>query len=319
MKLKKKKIIFIIGSGVIGSYLSKFLIKKKYSVIVTSRKNRGYKNNYQRLGIKNKVKFIKLDILNSKKIENLIVKFYPKAIFYLAGQSSVSESFKKISSTYKSNYTGAFNFLQILKKKKLKIKFIKANSAYIFNGDKKKITINSKLINPESPYTKSQIKAYKMIKKFRTYGLNCYSAIFFNIESYLRSKKFITQKVCYLAKKIKEKKIKKINVGNINTIRDFGWAPEIVRALYLMIYLKPCDLLIGTGKPIKIRNVIKYAFEYWNLDYKKYININKNLIRKKERKQIIGSMTQTFKKLKKWKWNPKIYGKRLIFKMAKYC
>ena len=84
-----------------------------------------------------------------------------------------------------------------------------------------------------------------------------------------------------------------------------------------MIKIKPCDLLIGTGKSMKIKNVIKYAFEYWNLDYKKYININKNLIRKKERYQITGSMTQTLKKLKKWKWNTKIYGKKLVYKMAK--
>ena len=318
MKLKKRK-IFIVGSGVIGAYLSRFLVKKKYEIIVTSRKNRGYEKNYLKLNIKNEVKFIKLDVLNKKKIESLILKFHPEAIFYLAGQSSVSESFKKNSNTFKSNYVGALNFLKILKKKKLKTKFIKANSAYIFNGNKKKITINSRLIKPESPYTKSQIKAFKAVKKFRTLGLNCYSAIFFNIESNLRSKKFITQKVCSLAKKIKQKKIKKINVGNINTIRDFSWAPEIVKALFLMIYLKPCDLLMGTGKPIKIRDVIKYAFEYWKLDYKNYINIDKNLIRKKERNQIIGSMSQTFKKLKKWKWKPKIYGKNLIFKMAKDC
>ena len=136
-----------------------------------------------------------MNILNNKQIEGLILKFYPKAIFYLAGQSSVSESYKKSSDTYKSNYIGALNFLKILKRNKLKTKFVKANSAYIFNGNKKKITINSKLIKPESPYTDSQIKAFKAVKRFRSYGVNCYSAIFFNIESNLRSKKFITQKM----------------------------------------------------------------------------------------------------------------------------
>ena len=122
MKLKKRK-IFIVGSGVIGAYLSRFLVKKKYEIIVTSRKNRGYEKNYLKLNIKNEVKFIKLDVLNKKKIESLILKFHPEAIFYLAGQSSVSESFKKNSNTFKSNYVGALNFLKILKKKKLNTKY----------------------------------------------------------------------------------------------------------------------------------------------------------------------------------------------------
>ena len=86
-----------------------------------------------------------------------------------------------------------------------------------------------------------------------------------------------------------------------------------------MIHLKPCDLLIGTGKPMKIKDVIKYAFDYWKLDYKNYINIDQSLFRKKERNKITGSMTSTFKKLKKWKWKPKIYGKNLIFRMAQAC
>tara|TARA_B100000579_G_C22807976_1_gene843583 strand:- start:571 stop:1533 length:963 start_codon:yes stop_codon:yes gene_type:complete len=318
MKLKKRNKIFIIGSGVIGAYLSKLLIKKKFEVIVTSRKKRGYESNYRKLGVKNKVKFIKLDVLNKQNIKSLIFKFNPKAIYYLAGQSSVPASFKMRLETFRSNYLGAANFLSILKEENLKTKFIKANSAYIFNGSKKKITITSKLAKPESPYTNSQIKAFKIVKKFRKkHNVKCYSAIFFNIESDLRSKKFITKKVCILAKNIKQKKIKKMYVGNINTIRDFSWAPEIVKALYLMMYLKPCDLLIGTGKSMKIKNVIKYAFEYWKLNYKNYISIDQNLIRKKERNKIVGSMSNTFKKLKKWNWKPKIYGKKLIYKMAR--
>ena len=111
--------------------------------------------------------------------------------------------------------------------------------------------------------------------------------------------------------------MKKVSVGNINTYRDFGWAPEIVLAIYHIMKLKPCDMLIGTGKNISIKNVIKYAFEYRGLNYKKYITVDKKLFRKNERNKVIGSMKKTFSKLKKWK--PKTFGKELVYKMSKYC
>ena len=209
------------------------------------------------------------------------------------------------------------NFLNILKKQKSKIKFFKANSAYIFDGSKKKITLNSKLIKPESPYTKSQIKSYKMIKKYREQGLNCYNVIFFNIESPLRANHFLIKKICIAVRNLKKDKIRIINVGNINAYRDFGWAPEIVHGIYHMMQLEPCDMLLGTCKSMSIKNVIKYAFEYRGLNYKKYIVIDKKLFRKNERNKVIGSMKKTFSKLKKWK--PKVFGKELVYKMSKYC
>ena len=140
---KKQQIALIVGSGVIGAYLSKLLIRNGIKIIVTSRKLKKYSVNYKKLKINNKVKFIKLNLLDKKKIKDVVLKYKPNFIYYFAGQRSVSKSFKNPSDTYKANYLGAKNYLDVLKKEKSSIKFFKASSGYIFDGERKKITLKS--------------------------------------------------------------------------------------------------------------------------------------------------------------------------------
>ena len=310
----KKKVVLIIGTGAIGAYLSKYLLKKKYNVVVTSRSIKKTYLNYKKLNISKKVNFIKLNVLNKYEVKNIIEKIAPTYIYYFAGISSITESFRYPKQTYESNYMGAKNFLDVLWKKKSEIKFFKANSAYIFNPNHKKISLKSNLIKPNSPYVSSQIKAFKEIKKYRNFGLNCYSIIFFNIESPIRDKDFFIKKICLGINKIKNNKIK---VGNLKSVRDFGWAPEIVKAVYLMLKIKPCDLILGTGKGISTREILKLIFAYKKLDYKNFIIIDRNLLRKNENNFIVSDMRETFQKLNKWNWKPKIFGKKLILKMYK--
>ena len=209
-----------------------------------------------------------------------------------------------------SNYIGAKNFLEVIYNKKLNIKFFKANSGYIFNNDNKKIKLDSRLAKPNNPYVSAQVKAYKLIKYYRKLGLPCYSLIFFNIESALRSKDFFIQKICDA---VKYKK--RIEVGNIFNIRDFAWASEIMRAVSLLHKIKPCDIILASGKGMSGKQIIKYLFQLKNLDFKKYINVKKNLFRKNEKKIIVSSMTETLRKLKKFNWKPIIFGKKLVYKM----
>ena len=259
----KKKVILIIGTGTIGAYLSKYLLKKKYDVVVTSRSLKRNYLNYQKLNIDKKVNFIKLNVLNKNEIKRNLKIINPSYIYYFAGISSITKSFKYPKKTHESNYLGAKNFLEILKKKKSSIKFFKANSAYIFDPRKKRISLKSRLIKPNSPYVASQIKAFKEIKKYRKLGLNCYSIIFFNIESPIRHKDFFIKKICLGVSKIKNSKIR---VGNLKSIRDFGWASEIVKAVYLMLKIKPCDLILGTGKGISTREILKLIFSFKKLN-----------------------------------------------------
>ncbi len=312
MILKKKPYILIIGSGILGAYLSKTLINKNYNILVTSRKLKKKYQNYNELKIYNKVKFLKLNILNEKEIEKILIKYYPKNIYYFAGQSSIVKSNKLKKDTYESNYLGAKKFLKIIYKKKLKINFFKANTGYIFKNKNKKISLNCNLKKPNNPYVLSQIKAYNLVKYYRKIGIRCYSIIFFNIESFLRPKEYFIKKICYAVKK----EIK-ISLGNINNVRDYSWAPEIMKAVIHLHKIKPCDIILGTGKGISGKKIIKYLYGLKKLNYKNYITIKKNLFRKKEEKFIVASMTDTLKKLKKFNWKPKIFGEKLIHMIYK--
>ena len=170
--------------------------------------------------------------------------------------------------------------------------------------------MDSKIAKASNPYILAQIKAYKLVKYYRKLGIQCYSIIFFNIESLLRSNEFLIKKICLA---VKQKK--KINVGNIDTVRDYSWAPEILKGVSLLHKIKPCDIILASGKGISGRQIIKYLFGLKKLDYMKYININKNLFRKNENKIIVGSMKATLRKFKKFRWKPNIFGKKLLYRM----
>ena len=312
MKLKKKPYILVVGTGVLGSYLSKCLISKNFKILVSTRKFKKSFSNYKMLKISNKVKFIKLNVQNENEIEKILNKYNPIHVYYFAGQSSIVKSNKLSKETILSNYVGAKKFLKVILKKKLKIKFFKSNTGYIFKSKKNKIDLNSKLIKPNNPYVFSQIKAYNLVKKYRSLGVDCYSIVFFNIESALRPKEFFIKKICLAVKNGL-----KIKVGNINIIRDFAWAPEILRGVALLHKIKPCDIIFASGRGISGKSIIKYLFNLKKLDYKKYIKVEKKLFRKYEKKIIVSSMSNTLNKLKKFNWKPTVYGKKLAFKMYK--
>ena len=311
MKLKKKDNILIVGSGVLGAYLAKELKNNKNNIIITTRQLKKKYNNFKKLNIQSKVKFVKLDILNKIQIKKIIEKFNPISIYYFAGQSSIIKSYKDIKGTVDSNYIGAKNFLTIIKEKNLKTKFFKSNSGYIFKNNKNKINLKCKFADTQNPYVKAQINAYKIVKSFReNFKINSYNIVFFNIESPLRNKNFIFLKACLAAKNKR-----KIYVGNLKIIRDFSWAPEIMKGLSYANKIKPCDLIFGSGRGMSIRELIKKIFKYEKLNYSKFIKINREFFRKEETKIMISDISLTIKKLKKYNWKPKIYRDKLIKKM----
>jgi len=307
------KTILITGSGVLGAYLASVFLKKNYKIIVTSRyKKKNYKN-YSFLKISKKVKFIKLNILNKRNIDRTINKYCPSKIFYFSGQSSITKSIKFKKLTYESNFLGAKNFLEVLKKNGSKIKFFKANSGYIFNPQKGKIKLSSKFSKSKNPYIKTQIKAYKIIRKFRSEGLNSYSIVFLQIESPLRNKDFFVKKVC-----INAKSAKKIKVGNINTIRDYSWAPEIAKGIYYFSQTKPQDIILSSGKGIAGKKILELAYRKKKIKFENYYKINKNLLRKNEVKVLIGSSKNSEILKKKFNWSLKTYGSKIVSKMYQF-
>ena len=306
------KINLIIGTGVIGAYLSLELLKNREKVIVTSRFKRQDYKNFKFLKIQKKIKFLKLNIKNKSEIENIIDKYNPSKIYYLAGQSSLTKSQKLKNETYHSHFTGTKNFLDILKKKNSTCKFFKANSGYIFNPKKGKINLKCNFSNNKNRYIQAQQKTFKLINKYRKFKLNLFNLVFLQIESPLRANDFFIKKVCLGAK---NKKI--INIGNINTFRDYSWITEMVKSIFLTSKLRPNNFIISAGKKISGKEILNIAYRLNNLDYKKYFKINNKFFRKDEKKCLIGSSQNIHYLNNKFNFKFKIFGKKLIEQMYK--
>ena len=316
MKKKKIKSLIFGISGQDGSYLSHFLINKGYDVCGTTRNSS--KNNLKnlvRLGILKKVKIIKCNIIDFPRLNKLIKIIKPDEIYYLCGKSSVTQSFTNPVDSFKSNTLGLLNILEVVKKTNKKIKVFNAVSGQ-FYGNKKNSVYNEKsYIDPQSPYGVSKASSFWLTKIFREwYGIKCCSGILFNHESPLRSNEFVTKKIINCSKLIKKGKLKYLYLGNINIYRDWGWAPEYVEAMYLMLRQKhPKDLVIGSGKRHSLRSFVYEVFRLLNIP-RSSLKIN---IKKLMRKRDIRTYKADPKLAKKiLKWKAKTSFKQIIYKMV---
>jgi len=316
MKKKKIKSLIFGISGQDGSYLSHFLINKGHEVRGTTRNSS--KNNLKnlvRLGILKKVKIIKCNIIDFLVVKKLIKTIKPDEIYYLCGKSSVTQSFTNPVDSFKSNTLGLLNILDTVKKTNKKIKVFNAVSGQ-FYGNKKNSVYNEKsYIDPQSPYGVSKASSFWLTKIFREwYGIKCCSGILFNHESPLRSNEFVTKKIINHCKLIKKGKLKHLYLGNVNIYRDWGWAPEYVEAMYLMLRQKhPKDLVIGSGKRHSLRSFVYEVFRLLNIP-RSSLKIN---IKKLMRKRDIRTYKADPKLAKKiLKWKAKTSFKQIIYKMV---
>ena len=304
-----KTIIIAGGTGQIGQILKDFFIKKGIKVIITTR--------FKRKELKTKnYEIKKINIYDADKIESLLKKYNPISVFYLAGQSSPINSFKKKGETFKSNFIGCKNFLEVIRKNNFQIKFFNSSSSEIFAKTKKKLLVNSKK-KSNSPYSYSKLRSFYLTKNYREkYRLKTYNIIFFNTESIFRNKNYLIPKICNAA--IQANKInKKTTFGNLNIIREWNWAHDQCKTLVRFINKEPQDFILSNGKKYSVLDMIKFAFDYFKLDYKNYIKVSSKFIRKNE---VLEKKSNYFFYLKKNNIKrPKfVHGRALIQKMIKY-
>ena len=315
MKQKKRALIFGV-SGQDGSYLSRFLVSKKNQVYGTTRNNnkRNLKNLIS-LEIANKVKIFKCDIKNFYQVKKIIQKIKPHKIFYLCGQSSVTGSYTNPAESFKSNTLGLLNILETVKESNKKIKVFNAVSGQIYGNRKKNIYNEKSYIEPQSPYGVSKASSFWLTKIFREwYGVKCCSGILFNHESPLRSDEFVTKKIINNCKLIKKGKLKYLYMGDINIYRDWGWAPEYVEAMYLMLKQKnPKDLVIGSGKRHSLKNFIYEVFRLLKIPRKHLKTNTKKFMRKNDIRSYRAD-PRLAKKILNWK--AKTTFKKIIYKMV---
>jgi GDPmannose 4,6-dehydratase len=314
-KNKIKSLIFGI-SGQDGSYLSHFLLSKGHDIYGTTRNIRKKNlNNLKKLGVLNKIKIIKCDVKNFKIVKKIIKKIKPQEIYYLCGQSSVTKSFTNPAETFKSNTLGLLNILEIVKEINNKIKIFNAVSGQFYENRKNSIHNEKSYIAPQSPYGVSKASSFWLTKIFREwYGLKCCNGILFNHESPLRSDEFVTKKIINHCKLIKKGKLKHLYLGNINIYRDWGWAPEYVEAMYLMLRQKHAkDLVIGSGKRYSLKSFVYEVFRLLNIP-RSSLKINTKKLMRKRDIRTYKADPKLAKKILKWK--AKTSFKQIIYKMV---
>jgi len=312
--MKNKISIIVGGSGQLGISLSKLLLNKNQNVVITTR---NIISSKKKISFKHKrLRLFKLDVLKKKQINFLLKKFNPDYIFYFAGQSSPNLSFNKKETTYLSNVTGCKNFLEILQNHNFKTKFINASSSEIFAETSKKIKINSKK-KPISPYGKAKLDSFNITKFYRQKkNLKTYNAIIFNTESFYRKIEYLIPKICIAAINAKKYQ-KKTFFGNLDIIREWNWSDEQVVYLMKFINKKPQDFILSNGYSYSAKKMISFAFEYFDLNYKKYILTDKKFIRKKD---FISKKSNFLVCLNRnnIRRTSKIYGKKIIHSLIRY-
>lgn len=307
-----KKALIVGISGQDGSYLAKLLLEKGFQVYGTSRDAEVTSfAGLKILGVYEKVKLVSMSLIDFRSTMQVILELKPDYIFNLAGQSSVGLSFMQPVETLESISLGTLNILEIIRFHKLNVKFYNASSSECFGNIKGESADESTPFHPSSPYAVAKSAAYWQLANYRNaYNLFACSGILFNHESPLRHERFVTKKIIKAACRISKGSDEKLKLGNISIVRDWGWAPDFVKAMFLILENdNPDDFVIATGKSISLEEFVKVTFEYLNLDYKKHIQIDKSLFRPDELMYIKGNPEKAFKILG---WKPTLYVEDII-------
>jgi len=268
-------------SGQDGAYLTKFLLAKNYKVIGTSRDSSiNPFINLEKFNLKNKVKLETMILDNYQSVEKIIEKYLPSEIYNLAGQTSVANSFVLPLETMQSISAGVLNLLEAVRHINKKIKVYNSGSGDCF-GETAIPADENYPFRRKSPYGIAKVASIFQTKNYReAYNLFCCSGILFNHESPLRPSRFVTKKIIEVARNIKNGSKEKLTLGNIKITRDWGFAGDYVESMWKMLQMdKPEDYVIATGTSHTLENFVKKVFEKFNLDYKKYLTIDKSLYR----------------------------------------
>lgn len=247
-------------TGQDGAYLAKELLAKGYEVVGTTR-SEGLPNQWKLewLGLSEKVRLICLDLSDRASVISLLKTEKPEYIYNFAAQSSVSSSFEEPHLTSMINYLGLLNILETIKLEGLDCNVYQASSSEMFGNCSTVIQNEESHFDPVSPYGVSKLAAYYLGRSYRlAYGINCSSGILFNHESELRSKSFVTRKITYSLALIREDSGPTMKLGNLDSARDWGYAPDYVRAMILVNESKlACDYVIATNTVNTVRDFFR--------------------------------------------------------------
>jgi len=316
MKGKTKTALISGITGQDGSYLTEFLLRKNYIVHGLIRRSSTFNTSriehlYDDPHNKNVRLFLHYsDVIDSDTIYKIISEIRPNEIYNLAAQSHVKVSFELPEYTANVDGLGALRILEAIKDLGFRTKFYQASSSEMFGSSPPPQNEGTPFM-PRSPYAIAKLFAHNITINYRNaYGIFACSGISFNHESPRRGETFVTRKITMAVAKIVAGKQEKLFLGNLDAKRDWGFAPEYVKAMWLMLQQrKPDDFVIATGESHSVREFVELAFKLAGLNWKRYVRIDPRYFRPTEVNNLLGDPSKAARVLK---WKPKVKFKSLV-------
>ena len=280
MTVKKALIAGITGQD--GAYLASHLLSLGYTVVGTSRDSSSCNSSrLERLSIHRDVELVSLAPNDFRSVLKTLTSTAPDEIYNLAGQTSVGLSFEQPVECMESIAGGTLNFLEALRYLGLASRFFSAGSSECFGDTGAQSANEISPFCPRSPYAVAKSTAFWQVASYRdAYGLHCCTGLLANHESPLRPQRFVTQKIISAVKAIKAGTQNKLMLGNLDIWRDWGWAPDYVQAMHLMLqHDTPADFIVATGKTHSLRDFVDQAFDFVGLNSRDYLQTDSSLFR----------------------------------------
>ncbi len=277
-----KKALIVGISGQDGAYLAQLLLSKGYEVFGTARDAQtAFFQNLVHLGIRDEVQTESMALNDFRSVLQTIVKVNPSELYNLAGQSSVGLSFQQPVETLESISVGTLNLLEAIRFTDRPVRFYNAGSGECFGDSSSAAADEMSPFRPRSPYAVAKAAAFWEVANYReAYGLLACSGILFNHESPLRPERFVTKKIVATACRIAAGSKEKLSLGNMDIARDWGWAPEYVEAMWLMLQQdQPDDYVIATGESHTLQEFTAHTFACVDLDWREHVVIDPTLYR----------------------------------------
>lgn len=302
-------------TGQDGSYLAELLLEKGYrviglkrrtSMICTERINKIYNHeNFE-------LRYFELN--DSGCMYRLLSEYKPDEIYNLAAQSHVRVSFEVPESTTDTIVMGTLRLLEAIRSVVPNARFYQASSSEMFGDNPESPQDESTALHPASPYACAKVYAHHLVRNYReSYGLHASSGILFNHESPRRGQTFVTRKITMAAARIKLGLQDKLYLGNLDAMRDWGFAGDYVKMMWMMLQQEhPDDYVIATGETHSVREFLEVVFEHAGLDLEKHVRQDKRLFRPHEVPLLLGDAKKAQQKLG---WTPQIKFKELAIMM----
>jgi GDPmannose 4,6-dehydratase len=310
--MKRALITGITGQD--GSYLADFLLEKGYAVHGMVR--RSSTENFERIGhLRDRVTLHQADLLDQLSLIEIIKTIRPQEIYNLAAQSFVPTSWVQPVLTGEFTALGVTRMLEAVRLVDPKIRFYQASSSEMFGKVQETPQTEKTMFWPRSPYGVAKVYGHWITVNYReSYGLFACSGILFNHESPRRGKEFVTRKISHAVASIKLGLQKELRLGNLDAKRDWGFAGDYVRMMWLMLQQKkPDDYVIATGENHTVREFCEIAFEHVGLSWKKYVVVDPALFRPAEVSTLCGNPAKARRKLG---WKPELGFPELVRMMV---